>query len=54
MKYKVEFAKFRTVEIEADDKQEAESKALDMDGAEIETEAINNDDYEVWSVILSR
>ncbi|MFV0518422.1 MAG: hypothetical protein ACK5MV_13595 [Aminipila sp.] len=52
MKYKVTFAKFIDVEIEADNKEQAEEKANYIDESVIEA----NDDscgHEVWAVQLS-
>jgi hypothetical protein len=52
MKYNVEFAKFITVEIEADSKKEAEDIAAVMDTDEIEERSVNFNDrgYEIWNI----
>ena len=52
MKYNVEFAKFITVEIEADSKKEAEEKAAVMETEEIENGSVhfNDDGYVIWNV----
>jgi hypothetical protein len=52
MKYEVEFAKFITVEIEADSKSEAEDKAAVMETEEIEAGSVHFNDggYEIWDV----
>lgn len=53
MKYNVEFAKFITVEIEADSKKEAEDKAAVMETEEIENRSSRFDDkgYVIWDVV---
>lgn len=52
MRYNVEFAKFVTVEIEADSKKEAEDIAAIMENEEIENGnvEISGDGYVIWDV----
>lgn len=51
MKYKVEFAEFHKIEIEADSKEEAEEKAAVMDDEDILKDSIKNSDMVIWEVV---
>jgi hypothetical protein len=53
MKYKVEFARFCTMEVETDDKQEAENMAAVMEDEEIESKAKDDKGYEIWQVTIA-
>lgn len=50
MKYKVEFAEFRSVVVEADSRKKAEEKAAVMDDEDILNEAVENTGMVVWNV----
>jgi hypothetical protein len=47
--YKITFAKFYEVTIEANSKDEAEDKACTMEEEEV-IEKADNDDFQVWNV----
>ena len=51
MKYKVEFAEFHKIEIEADSKEEAEEKAAVMDDEDILKDSIDNSGMVIWEVV---
>ena len=51
MKYKVEFAEFHKIEIEADSKEEAEEKAAVMDDEDILKDSIENSGMVIWEVV---
>lgn len=51
MKYKVEFAEFHKIEIEADSKEEAEEKAAVMDDEDILKDSIENFGMVIWEVV---
>lgn len=53
MKYNVEFAKFVTVEVEADSEKEAEDIAAVMENEEIENGSVgmSGDGYAIWDVV---
>lgn len=51
MKYKVEFAEFHKIEVEADSKKEAEEKAAVMDDEDILNHSVENTDMVVWDVM---
>lgn len=50
MKYKVEFAEFHKIEVEADSKKEAEEKAAVMDDEDILNHSVENTGMVVWDV----
>ncbi len=50
MKYKVEFAEFCEIEVEADSKKEAEEKAAVMDDEDILNHSVGNTGMVVWDV----
>lgn len=50
MKYKVELAEFHTIEIDADNKKEAEEKAAVMDDEDILNKSIENTGMVIWNV----
>lgn len=50
MKYKVKFAEFHTIEVDANSKQEAEEKAVAMNDEKILKEAIENTGMVIWNV----
>jgi|GEM_PF-2560714 len=54
MKYKVKFAKFVTIEIEAESKEEAEDKAAVMEDEEVEAIAGNNHEMAIWDIGLNK
>lgn len=51
MKYKVEFAEFHKIEVEADSKKEAEEKAAVMDDEDILNHSVENTGMVVWDVM---
>ena len=51
MKYKVEFAEFHKIEVEADSKKEAEEQAAVMDDEDILNHSVENTDMVVWDVM---
>ena len=51
MKYKVEFAEFHKIEVEADSKKEAEEKAAIMDDEDILNHSVENTGMVVWDVM---
>ena len=51
MKYKVEFAEFHKIEVEADSKKEAEEKAAVMDDEDILNHSVDNPDMVIWDVM---
>ena len=51
MKYKVEFAEFRKIEVEADSKKEAEEKAAVMDDEDILNHSVENTGMVIWDVM---
>lgn len=50
MKYKVEFAEFHKIIIEADSKKDAEEKAAVMDDEDILRDSVENSGMVVWNV----
>lgn len=50
MRYKVEFAEFHKIEIEAGSKEEAEEKATVMDDEDILKDSIENSGMVIWEV----
>ena len=50
MKYKVKFAEFHSVMVEADSKKEAEEKAAVMDDEDILKNSIENSGMEIWNI----
>ena len=50
MKYKVEFAEFHKIEVEANSKKEAEEKAAVMDDEDILRDSVENSGMVVWNV----
>ncbi|MDF2537430.1 MAG: hypothetical protein K0S76_451 [Herbinix sp.] len=50
MKYKVEFARFCTMEVEAETVHDAEDIASVMEDEEIERKAKADNGYEIWQV----
>lgn len=50
MRYKVEFAEFHKIEIEAGSKEEAEEKATVMDDEDILKDSIENSGMVIWGV----
>lgn len=51
MKYKVEFAEFHKIEVEADSKKEAEEKASVMDDEDILNHSVENTGMVIWDVM---
>ena len=51
MKYKVEFAEFHKIEVEADSKKEAEEKATVMDDEDILNHSVENTGMVIWDVM---
>ena len=51
MKYKVEFAEFHKIEVEADSKKEAEEKAAVMDDEDILNHSVENTGMVIWDVM---
>lgn len=51
MKYKVEFAEFHKIEVEADSKKEAEEKAAVMDDEDILNHSVENTSMVIWDVM---
>lgn len=50
MKYKVEFAQFHTIEIEAESKKEAEDIAAVLDDEEILRKSIEDTEMVIWDI----
>lgn len=51
MKYKVELAEFHTIEIEAENKEEAENKVAVMDDEDILKQSVENTGMVIWDTM---